>query len=221
MLHQKSRNQQLIHEIAQLKRHRFAKRSESFSPDQASLLDDLIETDLAAIEAELEILAPKPAQAPVRQQPKRTALPAEFARMLIHHEPENTQCQCGCTLKRIGEDIPTLPKSAAWPTPAASSMTCTSPAKACLPSKHCGTSQPYMKLNAKSAMWNRTSDDEYVRKSSASDGRVSHAWMSAQREGVHEGLGIIKALDYSLKRWPALSRYLDDGTVPIDNVRCL
>ena len=103
--HQKTRNQQLIHEIAQLKRHRFAKRSESFSPDQASLLDDLIETDLAAIEAELEILAPKPAQSAVRQQPKRTALPAEFPRTLIHHEPENTQCQCGCALKRIGEDV--------------------------------------------------------------------------------------------------------------------
>jgi Transposase and inactivated derivatives len=105
VLHQKTRNQQLIHEIAQLKCHRFAKRSESFSPDQASLLDDLIETDLAAIEAELEILAPKPAQAAVRQQPKRTALPAEFARTLIYHDPENTQCQCGCALKRIGEDV--------------------------------------------------------------------------------------------------------------------
>lgn len=105
VLYQKARNQQLIHEIAQLKRHRFAKRSESFSPGQASLLDDLIETDLAAIEAELEILAPKPVSSSVRQQPKRTALPAEFPRTLIHHEPENIQCQCGCTLKRIGEDV--------------------------------------------------------------------------------------------------------------------
>src|SRR5690625_7938226 len=26
-----------------------------------------------------------------------------------------------------------------------------------------------------------------------------------------------KALDYSLKRWTALTRYLDDGCVPIDN----
>lgn len=26
-----------------------------------------------------------------------------------------------------------------------------------------------------------------------------------------------KALDYSLKRWVALTRYLDDGSVPIDN----
>ena len=41
--------------------------------------------------------------------------------------------------------------------------------------------------------------------------------MIAQRELVHDGVAIAKALDYSLKRWPALSRYLDDGAVPIDN----
>lgn len=31
------------------------------------------------------------------------------------------------------------------------------------------------------------------------------------------GLAITKALDYSFKRWAALSRYLNDATVPIDN----
>ena len=44
-----------------------------------------------------------------------------------------------------------------------------------------------------------------------------HAWMIAQRELVFEGLVITKALDYSLKRWTALSRYLNDGMLPIDN----
>lgn len=44
-----------------------------------------------------------------------------------------------------------------------------------------------------------------------------HAWMIAQRQFVHDGSAIGKALDYSLKRWMALSRYLDDGAVPIDN----
>lgn len=33
-------NEQLAHEIAILKRHKFAKRSEQLSPDQGSLLDD-------------------------------------------------------------------------------------------------------------------------------------------------------------------------------------
>jgi len=34
---------------------------------------------------------------------------------------------------------------------------------------------------------------------------------------VPEGSAIAKALDYSLKRWIALARYLNDGAVPIDN----
>lgn len=34
-----------------------------------------------------------------------------------------------------------------------------------------------------------------------------------------EGCAIAKALDYSLKRWAALVRYLDDGNLPIDNTR--
>lgn len=47
-----------------------------------------------------------------------------------------------------------------------------------------------------------------------------HAWMIAQRELVPEGSAIAKALDYSLKRWVALIRYLEDGAVPIDNNWC-
>src|SRR5690606_8324386 len=42
-------------------------------------------------------------------------------------------------------------------------------------------------------------------------------WMQAQRERVPEGSATAKALDYSLKRWVALTRYLDDGSLPIDN----
>ncbi len=47
-----------------------------------------------------------------------------------------------------------------------------------------------------------------------------HSWMLAQRQLVHEGTAIAKALDYSLKRWTALVRYLDDGMVAIDNNWC-
>ena len=49
--HDKTLIEKLSHEIAQLNRFKFAKRSERMSPEQASLLDDLIETDIAAIEA--------------------------------------------------------------------------------------------------------------------------------------------------------------------------
>ena len=44
-----------------------------------------------------------------------------------------------------------------------------------------------------------------------------HAWTLGQREHVPEGSTIMKALDYSLARWAALTRYLDDGDVPVDN----
>ena len=97
--------EKLTHEIAQLKRLKFAKRSEQLNPQQASLLDDLIDTDIAAIEAELQALQTAPAPTEKKQKPKRTALPAEFPRTLIHHEPDNTHCQCGCALKRVGEAV--------------------------------------------------------------------------------------------------------------------
>jgi len=41
-----------------------------------------------------------------------------------------------------------------------------------------------------------------------------HTWMIAQRQLVPEGSAIAKA--FSLKRWIALTRYLNDGAVPID-----
>jgi transposase len=44
-----------------------------------------------------------------------------------------------------------------------------------------------------------------------------HAWMAVHRLKVPDGSAIAKALDYSLTRWAALTRYLDDGTLPPDN----
>jgi transposase len=99
--------EQLTHEIAWFKRNKFAKRSEQLSPVQGSLLDDLLDTDIAAIEAELKALNPPAAPAEPRKQPKRVPLPAQFPRTVIYHEPDNTQCACGCgcQLQRIGEDV--------------------------------------------------------------------------------------------------------------------
>src|SRR3546814_1583495 len=44
-----------------------------------------------------------------------------------------------------------------------------------------------------------------------------HEWMLAQRQRVPDGSTTAKKLDYSLKRWDALTRYLEDGRVPMDN----
>jgi transposase len=68
----------LTHEIAQLKRLKFARRSEQLNPQQASLLGDLIDTDIAAIEAELQALQTPSVPTETKQKPKRTALPPEF-----------------------------------------------------------------------------------------------------------------------------------------------
>ena len=94
-------NQRLNHELAVLRRHRFARRSEQLNADQLNLLDEMVDADIAAIEAELEAARPEPAKRELRQQPKRAPLPAELPRTL----PDSTQCACGCQLKRIGEDV--------------------------------------------------------------------------------------------------------------------
>lgn len=44
-----------------------------------------------------------------------------------------------------------------------------------------------------------------------------HDWLIAQRLKTADGSGLARALDYSLKRWPALMRYADSGDLPIDN----
>jgi transposase len=44
-----------------------------------------------------------------------------------------------------------------------------------------------------------------------------HTWLLAAHKTVAAGSGTAKAIDYALKRWPALLRYADSGTLPIDN----
>lgn len=46
-----------------------------------------------------------------------------------------------------------------------------------------------------------------------------HDWLVSLRQASLGGSGLAKAIDYSLKRWSALTRYLDDGRYPIDNNR--
>jgi len=44
-----------------------------------------------------------------------------------------------------------------------------------------------------------------------------HDWMTVQRRQVPDGSATAKALDYSLRRWVALTRFVDDGQLPVDN----
>ena len=43
------------------------------------------------------------------------------------------------------------------------------------------------------------------------------AWLECKLAQVPEGSATAKAILYSLRRWTALTRYLDDGALPIDN----
>jgi transposase len=44
-----------------------------------------------------------------------------------------------------------------------------------------------------------------------------HSWLTTQRQKLANADVTAKAIDYSLSNWRALTRYLDDGNVPIDN----
>jgi hypothetical protein len=44
-----------------------------------------------------------------------------------------------------------------------------------------------------------------------------HQWLVQQRQKVPNGSAAAKAIDYSLKHWQALVRFIDDGNLPIDN----
>lgn len=47
-----------------------------------------------------------------------------------------------------------------------------------------------------------------------------HLWLQLERTRVATGSAIMKAIDYSLKRWDGLGEFLLDGDVPIDNNLC-
>lgn len=51
---------QLAHEVAMLRRVRFGKKGEQLSGSQGSLLEETVAADIAAIEAELEVLSGAP-----------------------------------------------------------------------------------------------------------------------------------------------------------------
>ncbi len=47
--------------------------------------------------------------------------------------------------------------------------------------------------------------------------RLYHAWLMKTRRTVPDGSSTAKAIDYTLRRWPALCRYATTGHLPIDN----
>ena len=94
----------LTHENAVLKRLKFAAKSEAFSAEQKSLLEETLDMDLAAVAADR---GPAAGAQPTdeKKQPRRQPLPAHLPRREIRDEPDDTTCGCGQAMKRIGEDV--------------------------------------------------------------------------------------------------------------------
>ena len=96
---------QLTHEMALLKRRKYATTSEHLKGAQRQLFEETIEADLEAMDLELKALQPPASNAVPKAIPKRAPLPAHLPRREVRHEPETTVCGCGCALTRIGEDV--------------------------------------------------------------------------------------------------------------------
>ena len=103
--HDRALIDKLTHEMAVLKRLKFAAKSESFNAEQKSLLEEALDADLAALAQEIEQREAGKPNSTEKRQAKRTALPAELPRREVRHEPDSLTCGCGCQLKRIGEDV--------------------------------------------------------------------------------------------------------------------
>lgn len=59
--------------------------------------------------------------------------------------------------------------------------------------------------------------NEYDRSNPRPLDDAMHLWLLEQRRKLPEASATIKAIEHSLKRWTALTRYIDDGNLPGDN----
>lgn len=93
-------------EVARLKRWRFGSSQESLETQQplfAALAQDTAQEDRAAAQAQQPEAAPAPTKP--KRQAVRQALPEALPRVEHRHELEQTLCECGQTLQRIGQEV--------------------------------------------------------------------------------------------------------------------
>ena len=100
----------LTHELAYYKRIRFSRKNERLAPLQRDVFEETWNTDISAIEAEVEQLQDDSPCAtvarPKRQRAGRQPLPDHLPRIEHRHEPESCTCgKCGQDLVKIGEDV--------------------------------------------------------------------------------------------------------------------
>jgi transposase len=100
----------LTHELAYYKRIRFSTKSEALAPLQRDVFEEAWNTDISAIDAEVEQLQDASpcltVARPKRPRASRQPLPAHLPRIEHRHEPESGTCgHCGRELVKIGEDV--------------------------------------------------------------------------------------------------------------------
>lgn len=98
-------------ELRRLKARQFAAKTERMNAEQRQLFEETMAADQADLQAQLAALkaackvAHTTADADTPRKPKRQSLPPHLKRVDHHHEPENTTCDCGEAMVRIGEDV--------------------------------------------------------------------------------------------------------------------
>jgi transposase len=108
-----ARIQSILFELRKLKAWRFDAKTERMNAEQRQLFEETLAADQADLEAQLAALkaaSKEPGNTPdsghdSRSKPKRQALPDHLKRVEHHHEPQNTTCDCGQVMVRIGEDV--------------------------------------------------------------------------------------------------------------------
>jgi hypothetical protein len=89
--------------------------------------------------------------------------------------------------------------------------------RARLPKAPCNRLARSTRSSVNSRISTPTSDKRIRQLRSAPVMDALHRWMLLTRQKITDGSATAKALDYSLKRWGALTRFVDDGRLPVDN----
>jgi transposase len=100
----------LTHELAYYKRIRFSTKSEALASLQRDVFEETWNTDISAIDEEIEQLQDNPpcdtVVRPKRAHAGRQSLPDHLPRIEHRHEPESCTCEhCGRERVKIGEDV--------------------------------------------------------------------------------------------------------------------
>jgi len=107
--------EKITFEIARLKAWKFGAKSERMTAEQRELFAEALAADQASLEAQLGALqeaaekaagsTPQPGAPAQKRRPKREPLPDHLPRVEHRVEPENTTCECGQAMQRVGEDV--------------------------------------------------------------------------------------------------------------------